>query len=125
MKAILSFLILSLPLFAVSPHEQADDVIRELKSWNVPTLGEYFDSKVDVNFPGQSATASMPKAEAIAALQQFTVQNGIKTFELSSQREAGLMYITGKLTGGTKSYNITILLKTRDSQHRIITLRIS
>ena len=50
----------------------------------------------------------------------------IKGFENTSQREmSGTMYLTGKLLNNAKGYNITIMMKSKESKWQIITLRIS
>jgi hypothetical protein len=37
----------------------------------------------------------------------------------------GTMYITGKLTGSARAYNITVMMKSKDSKVAVITVRIN
>ncbi len=103
----------------------ADDVINALKSGNASEVAQYFDNLIDLTLPEKDELKNISKNQATIALKSFYEENGIKGFNLTSQRESGqTMYITGKLQGRIDNKNITILLKKDNNKTLIISLRI-
>ncbi len=101
-------------------------IVNALKAGNAEELSKYLDNFIDLKLPEKEEIKNIGKNQAGIAIQSFFKQNGIKGFELSSQRDMnGTMYIAGKLQNSVKGYNITMLLKTKDGSQQIITLRIN
>ena len=68
----------------------------------------------------------MGKTQAGITVKSFFDQNSIKGFEPTSQREmGGTSYITGKLQGGSKAYNLTVLMKSKGDKLSIISIRVN
>jgi len=82
---------------------------------------------VDIKFldaPEDKIVANEKAAEKLAA---FYNEYKIKGFERTAQREIGnTMYMTGKISGATKNYNITLMLmKKNTAPYHIVTLRVN
>ena len=105
----------------------ADLVIVALKSGNPSEISKHFSVVVDIKFldaPEDKIVANDKAAEKLAA---FYNEYKIKGFERTAQREIGnTMYMTGKISGATKNYNITLMLmKKNTAQYHIVTLRVN
>jgi len=126
MKKILLFITFSLFLMSFISFDNSIAIVNALKAGNAEELSKYLDNFIDLKLPEKEEIKNIGKNQAGIALQSFFKQNGIKGFELSSQRDMnGTMYIAGKLQNSVKGYNITMLLKTKDGSQQIITLRIN
>lgn len=105
----------------------ADLVIAALKSGNPAEISKHFAVVVDIKFldaPEDKIVANDKAAEKLAA---FYNDYKIKGFERTAQREIGnTMYMTGKISGATKNYNITLMLmKKNTTPYHIVTLRVN
>ena len=126
MKKILVLIGISLTLFAYKTVDNVPNIINALKVGNAEEVGKYFDNFIDLKLPEKDEIKNVGKNQASIALQGFFKDNSIKSFELTSQREMGAsMYLAGKLQNAGKGYNITILLKNKDGDRQIITVRIN
>ncbi|HEY1872598.1 MAG TPA: DUF4783 domain-containing protein [Chitinophagaceae bacterium] len=124
MKKVLTILAL---FFSVSIFAQSSDgVVNALKEGSAAKFSNYFSSNVDIKLPqDKSERKDVSKADASSAIVNFFSSNNINNFELTSQREMnGTSYITGKLTGGSQSYNLTVMLKVNGNEMSVITVRI-
>lgn len=109
-----------------SQAQDANGIVNSLKAGNAEQVAEYFDKILDIKFPEKEEIKSIGKNQAGIALKSFFDSNGIKGFELSSQREmGGTMYIAGKLLNGNDGYKLSIMMKYKDGKLQIITMRIS
>ena len=105
----------------------ADLVIAALKSVNPAEISRHFAVVVDIKFldaPEDKIVANDKAAEKLAA---FYNDYKIKGFERTAQREIdNTMYMTGKISGATKNYNITLMLmKKNTAPYHIVTLRVN
>jgi len=126
MKKLLFLAGMALVQFSFAQQGDVGDLIKSLKSANAEQVSGHFDNTVDLTLPGKGEIRNMSKSQAGNALKNFFDENGVKGFEVSSQREAGVtMYITGKMAGKDRNYNITLLLKNKDGRHDIISVRIN
>jgi hypothetical protein len=105
----------------------ADLVVAALKSGNPAEIAKHFAVVVDLRFltaPEDKIVASEKAAEKLAA---FYSEYKIKGFERTAQREIGnTMYLTGKISGAEKNYNITLMLmKKNGAPYHIVTLRVN
>lgn len=105
----------------------ADMVVAALKSGNPAEIAKHFAVVVDVKFltaPEDKIVATEKAAEKLAA---FYTDYKIKGFERTAQREIGnTMYLTGKISGASKNYNITLMLmKKNGAPYHIVTLRVN
>ena len=126
MKNLLLFITLSLFLISFNKFDNSVAIVNALKAGNAEELSKYLDNYIDLKLPEKEEIKNIGRNQAGIALQSFFKQNGIKGFDLSSQRDMnGTMYIAGKLQNSVKGYNITILIKTKDGIQQIITLRIN
>jgi hypothetical protein len=105
----------------------ADLVVAALKSGNPAEVAKHFAVVVDIKFlyaPEDKIVASEKAAQKLAA---FYNDYKIKGFERTAQREIGnTMYLTGKISGATKNYNITLMLmKKNAAPYHIVTLRVN
>lgn len=105
----------------------ADLVVAALKSGNPAEIAKHFAVVVDIKFltaPEDKIVATEKAAEKLAA---FYAEYQVKGFERTAQREIGnTMYLTGKISGATKNYNITLMLmKKNAAPYHIVTLRVN
>lgn len=103
-----------------------DEIIDALNSGNAADVSQYFDNFIDLTLPNKEESSNMGKNQATIALKSYYEEVGIKSFQLTSKREAGaIMYITGKLQGKMKNSNLTLILKNSGSKYFITSVRIS
>ena len=105
----------------------ANLVVAALKSGNPAEIAKHFAVVVDIKFldaPEDKIVAEEKAAEKLAA---FYAEYKIKGFERTAQREIGnTMYLTGKISGASKNYNITLMLmKKNAAPYHIVTLRVN
>ena len=125
MKKILTLLGLGFVLMSSTTFGSADEIIDSLKKGAASEIFQYFDNFVDLTLPEKDEMKNMGKNQASIALKAFYDEMGVKTFQLTSQREAGsIMYITGKLQGKVKNTNLTLILKNSGSKYSITSIRI-
>ena len=103
-----------------------DKIINALDAGNAAQFSNYFDDFLDIKLPEKDEIKNVGKNKATIMVKSFFSDNSVSGFEKTSQREmGGTMYLTGKLKGGSKSYNITLLMKDRGDKLSIISIRIS
>jgi hypothetical protein len=128
MQKLLVLLGLSVALFAFSPKQDADDIVKALQTANADQISEYFDEVIDMKLPDNvSEIKNINKTQAGIKLKSFFSEYEVKGFDLTSKREmGGLMAITGKLSAKTKAgYNVTLMLKEKSGKYSIITVRVN
>ncbi len=110
--------------FSIQPD--TDAIVKAFKTADATEIGGYFDDFIDLKLLDKEEVKNMGRNQATIALKTFFDENHIKGFEKGSDREIGnTLYITGKLTSNTKSYNVTVMLKAKANKHQIITMRIN
>jgi Domain of unknown function (DUF4783) len=126
MKHILLLITLAIGSFSFIPITDDEGVIKALKAGDAEQLSSYFDSFIDLKLPEKEEVKNMGKNQAGIAIKTFFTENGIKGFDLTSQREiGGTMYLAGKLKNAGKGFNITIMMKKSNDNHGITTIRIN
>ena len=126
MKKILLTLGLGFLLVSFAPLDNYTAIINALKAADAENLSKYFDNYIDYKLPEKDEIKNIGRNQAGIALGNFFKENKINGFDLTSQRDMnGSMYLAGKLQSASKGYNITILLKTKDGNLQIISIRIS
>ncbi|HRH47391.1 MAG TPA: DUF4783 domain-containing protein [Panacibacter sp.] len=126
MKKFLLLLGFVVSLSAFQPTADSDKIVTALKQGDAAQFSSFLDNFIDLKLPEKDEVKSVGKTQAGITLKSFFDANSINGFELSSQREmGGTSYMTGKLQGGSKSYNITILMKAKGDKLSIITIRIN
>lgn len=126
MKKLLLLFFVGLFSLSFTAKVDSDGVIKALKAANAEQLATFFDSFIDLKLPEKDEVKNMGKNQAGIALKAFFADNGIKGFELTSQREmGGTMYMAGKLKNAGKGFNITLMMKKSDDKQGIITIRIN
>ena len=126
MKSFLVTIGLGVLLSSFTYFDNSAAIINALKDGNAEAVSRYFDNYIDMKLPEKGEIKNIGRNQAGIALQSFFRENNVKGFELLSQRDMnGTMYLAGKLLTDGKGYNITILLKTKDANQQIITLRIN
>ena len=120
---LVATIILSCAAFKAAPQE--NQVVTVLKQGNATEFSSFFDNAIDIKLPGKEIT-NTAKEQAAAAIKGFFEQNKIKGFEPLSQREmGGTMYVTGKLVGNAKEFNITVMMRDKGNKPNVITVRIN
>lgn len=122
------FLVLMGLVFAFSAFKQdgGNEIINALKKANATQFSGYFDNFIDLKLPEKEEIKDVSKTQASITVKNFFEENKINGFELSSQREMqGTMYITGKLTGESGKFNITVIIKNKGDHPSILTVRIN
>ncbi len=126
MKKLLVLVSVCTALFAFTFIDNVPNIVNALRMGNAEEVSRYFDNFIDLKLLERDEIKNMSKNQAGFAFQSFFRENGIRTFELTSQREmGGVMYLAGRLINSGRGYNITILLKNKDGGHQIITVRIN
>ncbi|MFN4007128.1 MAG: DUF4783 domain-containing protein [Chitinophagaceae bacterium] len=106
-------------------HWSSDAIINALKQGDAEKLSTYFDTFIDIKLPEKEEIKNVSKNQASIAIKSFFETAAIKGFEVTSQRElGGTKYMTGKLIGNGKTYNITLMMKSKGDEVAIITIRI-
>jgi hypothetical protein len=124
-RLLLAGLILTAAFFAKS-QTNTNAIIAGFKSGNASQVAAAFDNFIDLTLPAKDEIKNMGKNQAEIALKSFFDDADIKGFDVTSQRESGLtMYIAGRLSSKTKTYNVTILLKNKGGGHQITSIRIN
>lgn len=105
----------------------ADLVIAALKSGNPSEIAKHFAVVVDLKFLDAPEDKIVAEEKAAQKLAAFYTEYKIKGFERTAQREIGnTMYLTGKVSGASKNYNITLMLmKKNAAPYHIVTLRVN
>jgi hypothetical protein len=105
----------------------ADLVVAALKSGNPTEIAKHFAVVVDIKFLEAPEDKIVAVEKATEKLANFYATYSIKNFERTAQREIGnTMYLTGKINGANKTYNITLMLmKKNAAPYHIITLRVN
>lgn len=121
---LLAGLVMSMQSFTATGD--IDQIIAALEQGNAAKFSEYFDNFVDIKLPDNEEIKGVGKTQAGITMKNFFNTASIKGFEKSSQRENdGTMYLTGKLQGSSKTYSLTLLLKTRGDKLSVIKIRIN
>lgn len=117
-------MVLSLSSFVVAGD--LDQIVGSLNSGNAAAFSNYFDNFLDIKLPEKNEIKNVGKTQATLTIKNFFSENNINGFEKTSDREmGGTMYLTGKLKGTSKTYNITLLMKDRGEKLSIISIRIN
>ncbi|MEN9975927.1 MAG: hypothetical protein RL099_1760 [Bacteroidota bacterium] len=105
----------------------ADLVVAALKSGNATEVAKHFAVVVDIKFLDAPEDKIVASEKAAQKLATFFSEYKIKGFERTAQREIGnTMYLTGKISGASKNYNITLMLmKKNGAPYHIVTLRVN
>ena len=105
----------------------ADQVITALKSGNASEIAKHFEVVVDIKFLNAPEDKIVATEKAAEKLTAFYTEYQVKGFERTAQREIGnTMYLTGKISGAAKNYNITLMLmKKNGAPYHIVTLRVN
>jgi hypothetical protein len=126
MKKLLLFLFIGFTALSFGPKVDSDGIVKALKAGNVEQLATFFDSFIDLKLPEKEEIKNVGTKQATIALKAFFADNGIKGFDLTSQREMGnTMYMAGKLKNNGKGFNITIMMKKSEDNHGIVSIRIN
>lgn len=126
MKKILLFSIIAFAGLSFTIKVDSENIIKALKTGNAEAFASYFDSFIDLKLPEKDELKNMGKNQATIAIKSFFEDNGIKGFQLTSQREMGsTQYISGKLLNNGKGFNITIMMKKTGDKEGIVTVRIN
>ncbi len=126
MKHIILLAGLALSLMSFTWAITGDEVVGALKKADPAEFSSYFDDAIDLIIPGKAEMKNINKAQASATVKGFFDKNKVNGFQLISQREmGGTMYVAGKLTSNGASYNITVMMKDKDSKPSVVTVRIN
>ena len=126
MKKLLLFLFIGFTALSFGPKVDSDGIVKALKAGNVEQLATFFDSFIDLKLPEKEEIKNVGTKQATIALKAFFADNGIKGFDLTSQREMGnTMYMAGKLKNNGKGFIITIMMKKSEDNHGIVSIRIN
>lgn len=126
MKSVLAIFAMLFTVSAFANAQNKDGIIDALKQGNAAKFSSYLDEFVDIKLPQKDEIKNVSKTQAAITVKSFFDENSISGFDLTSQRElGGTMYITGKLHGNGRDYNLTIMLKNKDSDAAVITVRIN
>lgn len=126
MKKIMVMIGLVVGLSAYQTVADSDSIVNALKQGNASQLSNYFDNFIDLKLPEKNEIKNVGRTQAGITVKSFFDDNKVKGFDLTSQREmGGTKYISGKLQGGAKDYNITMLMKVKGDKLSIITIRVN
>jgi hypothetical protein len=104
----------------------ADAIVNAFKSADATQVSNYLDDLCDIKLLDKDEVKNVGKNQASITLKTFFAENGVKGFEKTSDRVLGAtMYLTGKLTGAGKTYNLTVMAKEKDGSPKIISIRIN
>lgn len=117
-------LVLSIASFGQTPN--GDVIVSALKQGDAAQFTSYFDNFVDIKLPEKDEIKNVGKTQASVTMKSFFDETNINGFDETSRRElSGTMYLTGKLKGGAKDYNLTLMMKSKSDRLTIITVRIN
>ena len=126
MKKFLILLGFVVSLSAFHAAGDNDKIVAALKQGDSGQFSSFLDNFIDLKLPEKEEVKNVGKTQAGITIKSFFDSNNITGFDLTSQREmGGTSYLTGKLTGGSKSYNLTVLMKAKGDKLAIITIRIN
>jgi hypothetical protein len=126
MKKLTLLIIAGFVMMSFNFQNGSDKIINALKQGSSEEFSSYFDNLLDIKLPEKEEIKNIGKTQAGIVMKTFFEQNAITSFDVTSQRElSGTMYITGKLTGDNKNYNLTVMMKNRGDKLSVITVRIS
>jgi hypothetical protein len=116
----------SLVFTSIQAGTNSTAILNALKAGNAEELSKYFDNFIDLKLPEKEEVKNIGKNQASIAVQTFFKDNNIKGFDLSSQRDlGGTMYVAGKLVTNGKPYNVTLMMRGKEGNYQIITVRIN
>ncbi|MBS1730515.1 MAG: DUF4783 domain-containing protein [Bacteroidetes bacterium] len=126
MKKIILILSCAFLISQGSYAQQGNEIAKSLNQGNADAFASYFDGFVDLKLPERDEIKNVGKNQATITIKSFFTDEGIKGFDKTSERElSGTKYMTGKLMGKNKNYNITIMMKKSGDDFTIITVRIN
>ncbi|HRH60253.1 MAG TPA: DUF4783 domain-containing protein [Chitinophagaceae bacterium] len=126
MKTFLTTAALIFTLTSFQNKGDFDNIVNALKQGNAAQFSNYFDDFIDLKLPEKDEIKNIGKTQATLTMKNFFSDKDIKGFDPTSQRELnGTMYLTGKMQGGAKNYNIVLLMKVKGDKLSIISARIS
>jgi hypothetical protein len=125
MKKLMVLMVVAISLSSFVAGD-SDKIINALNQGNAAQFSAYFDNFLDIKLPEKDEIKNVGKTQAAITIKSFFDDIHVTGFEKTSQREmGGTMYLTGKLKGNSKAYNITLLMKDRGDKLSIISIRIS
>ena len=126
MKNIFLVSCFALISFAFKYQSGSDAIINALKNGNADEVANYFNATLDMKLPDKEELKNIGKSQSEAAFKSFFVDNKIKGFVVSSQRQIGnTMYLAGKLKNNGKGFTITIMMEKHSDKEQIISVRIN
>lgn len=126
MKKILSILSLSILFFSFQSSDDTGNIINALKQGKAEVLSKYFDNMIDLKLPEKDELKNISKNQAAITMENFFNTIGVQGFEVISQGDrGGTLYVTGKLQGKEKTYNLALMMKSKGSSPQIITVRVN
>ncbi len=97
---------------------------RALGSGNADALGQYFDQNVEISMTDKEDVYA--KAQAIAAVRQFFVQNAPRGFQQMHQgasKGSDAQYCIGNLTTSTGTFRVYLYAKSSGGKFLIQEIR--
>lgn len=107
---------------SVMVYTGMDDVINALRNGNANELVKYVDDNIEISLPGKSDSYS--RSQALVILQDFFINNGVKTFEVKFKGEnGGSQYCVGNLQTRSGNFRTTFLLTNRNGKQFVKEIR--
>ncbi len=126
MKKFLLLILIGFVSMSFVFQNGSGEIVSALNQGNAEQFSRYFDNLLDIKLPEKDEIKNVGKNQAAVTVKNFFNDNKIRGFEVSSQRElSGTMYMTGKLQGGSKNFNLTLMMKNRGDKLSVITIRIN
>ncbi|MBG9375425.1 DUF4783 domain-containing protein [Panacibacter sp. DH6] len=126
MKRMMAIIGVAFAMSAFIVVGDIDKIINALSAGNAAQFSSFYDDFLDIKLPEKDEIKNVGKNQASITVKSFFDNNGIKGFEKTSQREmGGTMYLTGRLKGENKNFNITLLMKDRGDKLSIISIRVN
>jgi hypothetical protein len=120
MKQIFTFLSIAV-LFTISafkPVSSLDDVISALRSGNATELAKYIDDNIEITLPDKAESYS--RSQAVAVLQDFFNNNGVKGYELKHKGDnGGSQFCIGTLQTKAGNYRTTVFMNTKNGRQLV------
>ncbi len=124
MKKIIT-LICAGAFFLLSAFKAAgglDDVISALRNGNATELSRYVDDNIEISLPAKSDSYS--RSQAVVILQDFFVNNGVRTFDVKFKGDnGGTQYCVGTLQTKSGNYRTTFFLVNRNGKQLVKEIR--